>query len=131
LESQGEPLEPPAHYAGRTSQGEPISFDVLPDGSAVTNFLLAFDAVWLQPVQLGITEAPIAITGLFPISDDGRFRETVRAQHTTVVLEGSLDASGTATGSLHVDAVIVHRGMPRRCTTGEVGWTAQLVASAY
>jgi hypothetical protein len=97
----------------------------------VTNFLLAFDAVCLQPVELGIAEAPIAISGLLPISDDGRFRETVRAQHTTVALEGSLDASGTANGSLWVEAFVVHRGMPLRCTTGEVGWTAQLVAPAY
>jgi hypothetical protein len=106
-------------------------FGVVAGDQAVTGLMFTVDAPSRKPGDVGIADAPIAITGLFQISDGGHFRETVRAQQTTVVFEGSLRASGTATGSLLVDGVVVHPGMPRRWTTGHVAWTAQLVAPAY
>lgn len=123
--------ETAGHYAGTTSQGEPISFDVVSDGSAVTNILLAFDAACLQPVKLGITEAPIAITGLFPVSAGGRFGGTVRARDATVAIHGAFDGVGRASGSLRVEAVMVYRGTPRPCSSGPVRWNARLATPAY
>jgi hypothetical protein len=116
------------HYAGATSQGGPISFDIV-DGQAVTNIMFTADAPPRNPGDPGLADAPVAISGFFPI--DGRFGGTVRTQQTTVELVGWLDGSDVIQGTLCVDVVLVYRGTPRRCSSGPVSWSATLVPPAY
>jgi hypothetical protein len=79
----------------------------------------------------GLTDAPVAISGLFPVEADGRFGGTVRTQQTTVELAGALSGSDDVQGTLCIDVVLVYRGTPRRCSSGPVSWSATLVPPAY
>jgi hypothetical protein len=122
--------ESSAHYVGTTSQGGPISFDVV-GGREVANLMFTADARPRNAGDPGLADAPIAIAGPLPIRADGRFGGTVRTPQTTVEVEGVLNGFEVVHGSLRLDAVLVYRGSPRCYSSGPVSWSATLVSRAY
>jgi hypothetical protein len=101
------------------------------DGQVVTNIMFTADARPQSAGDPGLADAPVAISGLFPVEADGRFGGTVRTPQTTVELTGVLSGPDVVRGTFCVDVVLVYRGTPRRCSSGPVSWSATLVPPAY
>lgn len=79
------------HYAGATSEGEPVSFDVTP-GGAVTNVIAA------------LAGSVISISQLFPVDVDGRWGGEVLGKGVRTRIHGQLAAAG-AQGTLEAELV--------------------------
>ena len=82
-----------AHYAGATSQGEPISFD-LTEQDRVTNLLVTVSNHRRSEV--------FSITELFVVDGTGAWTGRVVGSDVTLRFRGRLETSGQASGSLHV-----------------------------
>jgi hypothetical protein len=112
------------HYTGTTEQDEPISFDVIVGGAALTNLTFMVKASCSSDGQT-IVDEPITVTGLFPIGLNGNFSDTVRGTDTEAVIDGTATSSSSTRGSLRVELVIPCGESNVVYSTGEVGWTAQ------
>jgi len=112
------------HYAGTTTQDGPISFDVGDGGTSLTCLTFKIDS-W-SPGQVGVTDEPITITGVFPISPDGHFGQTVTGNGIRAGVDGTVTPAGTASGKLLVALVVVNGGNDVECSSGEVRWQARL-----
>jgi hypothetical protein len=115
------------HYAGTTAQDEPISFDVVMDGKALTNLSFMIKASSSLGGHASIVDEPITIAGFLPVGRDGHFGDTVTGDGIRAVIEGTFAPAVTATGTLHVDLVVVHSGSDVECSSGEVSWQTRLV----
>jgi hypothetical protein len=82
------------HYAGATSEGEPVSFDVTEDGD-VTNVIAM------------LAGAVISISQRFLVDGKGRWGGEVSGRGVSTQIRGQLSASG-AEGTL--EAEIDHNG---------------------
>ena len=123
------------HYAGTTSQGKPIGFDVASDLNSATN--LAFSVSLTCKGNSGINAiiGNDSITfgadpwsfdptkswgGGFTLSDDSGVFKGGGSIH------GSFDTAGHASGTLQVDGTFHVEGVDDFvCTSGPVTWTAQ------
>lgn len=111
------------HYAGTTTQGEPLSFDVVDGGAFLT--CLTFKVDSCAPDDIGLSDEPITITGAFPIGGGGHFGDTVIGDGIKAVIDGTVRTAGTASGTLLVDLVVLHDGTDVECSSGDVRWTAR------
>lgn len=112
------------HYAGQTSQGKAISFDVAADLGSVTH--LAFTPVLTCP-SIGLTLSDQVLDlgeESLQLSPDWKFgvsgTATDQGAVLTLQVTGALAAPGTATGTLRVD--FSYNGVD--CSTGDVSWNA-------
>jgi hypothetical protein len=80
-----------------------------------------------SPGQVGVTDEPITITGVFPISRDGHFGDKVTGDGIRAAIEGTLTPAGIANGTLRVDVVVPHEGVAVDCSSGVVRWTATAI----
>jgi hypothetical protein len=97
------------HYAGATSEGEPVSFDVTDEGD-VTNVIASLDG------------AVISISQRFSVDGEGRWGGRVSGRRVSTRIGGRLSPSG-AEGSL--EAEIGHNGSSRK--VGPVSWRARRI----
>ncbi len=80
------------HYAGTTSQGEPISFDFT-ETNGVTNLIATLANVRQSEV--------ITVSAFFPVAHNGRWGGILSASDLTLRIEGHLREDGNADGILH------------------------------
>jgi hypothetical protein len=110
----------PAHYAGITSQGEPISYDLTEPGG-VTNLIVTVSN-HRRSELLSITEA-------FVVDASGAWVGLVVGSGVTLRFRGRFDTSGQASGSLHVtdDAAAAD---PANAPGLAVSWSARALPAA-
>ena len=99
------------HYAGTTAQGEPISFDVVDEGTAVTNVVVVFTAT---PVG---RPAVLTITRQLPVDVRGRWTAVFKSAGFDGHLSGQISSSEAGTGSLRLDP------------GGSIAWQAKRVTA--
>jgi Divergent InlB B-repeat domain len=132
------PPPPPAHavaghYAGTTSQGKSIVFDVSSDGSTVTGLITNVD-VNCEEVQGFTVNGDLDLSQVvFPVKTDFTFGDSATATNpdgSTVSLSvtGQLSSTNTsASGTIRYDITIPdipNPGDTLHCSTGPVTWTA-------
>jgi len=117
------PMVPAGHYAGTTSQGEPISFDVSDAGSGVTNVIVLVDG----PLQ-GIPNTTISISQTFPIDEAGRWGGVIHGAGVRVRIRGRVTGPNAA-GTVRVALESSRQSSPPRDSTPVVPWRAHLVAT--
>ena len=83
-------------YAGTTSQGKPITFDVSPDGKAVTNVKLGYDLNCTEVQGFTLT-GTIRIPGPLAINADGTF--LINHQYSEPDYREKVDFGGKLTQS--------------------------------
>ena len=96
------------HYAGATSEGEPVSFDVTDDG--VTNVIAFLDG------------AVISISQRFTVDGEGWWGGAASGRRVRTRIRGQLGPTG-AEGVL--EAEIGHNGSSH--TAGPVSWRARRI----
>ncbi len=117
------------HYAGTTSQGRSIIFDIAPDVTSVSNIVVYSDVTCTE-VPMTIPDVPLDLTGVsFPIAPDWTFgfNESVSDPATgtgNFALHGALSVSGGATGTLRIDMALNTSYGVVHCSTGDVTWNA-------
>ena len=111
----------PGHYAGQTSQGGTISFDVSPLDLHVSNLMLTVTARRPHGGR-AVIDLPVAVGRIIPVQPGGRWRAKVAGEGVTVGIEASLNGSGIK-GDLRVD---IESDGGERLTTGPVTWYARL-----
>jgi len=119
------------HYAGTTSQGLPVSFDIPAGVTIVENLYIGIDWTCVDTPVKPWWKAS-SYPGYFAtIEADLGFSYTSKSANpdgsTELVLTGRLTPPGTATGRLRIDLVSNRNawGIPNlRCSTGDVSWTA-------
>jgi hypothetical protein len=120
------------HYAGTTSQGKPIAFDVASDMNSLAN--LAFTVALTCQFPDGIGVIPnLAIS--FGADDPWTFDpsknwgDPFNAGNDVLQLSGSIhgsfDATGHASGTLQVDGVLHTDSGDANCSSKPLTWTAQ------
>jgi hypothetical protein len=130
------PAVPNGHYAGQTSQGASISFDVSGNGTSLSNLTISFVVEPCTPPDMTLNaDADGGSTG---ISGDGSFSISLPSYSTTVDLfpavadfsiEGKLTPAGVATGTLSQGASFTNqKGVQHVCASGPVAWTATRTA---
>jgi hypothetical protein len=120
------------HYAGTTSQGKDISFDVTAGLSSLTN--LTFAVIVTCQASEGIAIAfnlPISFDPNDPWTLDanknldGTFNGGDDTFSNTGSIHGSFDSAGHASGTLQVDGVLHTDSGDLNCSSKPVTWTAQ------
>jgi hypothetical protein len=111
----------PGHYVSLTTQESYVHLEVYPDGRALTNLRVEFDADCSPPPRLSIPfdvtgDVPIDQNGAFSVataSGDGRLRLTLRANFNPAgALSGTFRVSGSATSAR----------TPQECDSGNVAF---------
>ena len=122
---------PNRHYAGTTSQGKNLSFDILSDGATIANFQADISAPCSPS---GTLTGTLPVTATVSVQPDGTFSSGPLAGTFPVngipfsftgSGQGAFDASGTATGTFQVHASGDLGGTHYECDTGTVTWTAR------
>jgi hypothetical protein len=117
----------PGRYAGTSSQGKSVAFDVNPELTGLTalNFVVDLPC---QEVSFVFTNLPINLTGFAPLTADWRFGVSYSESDSEVAVNvtfgGVLAVSGPASGTLRVDLTINTDAGPVHCSSGDVSWTA-------
>ena len=115
-------------YAGTTSQGKALSFDVAPDVTALSGLTTLIDMSCNLPIDM--TNLTFPVEGL-PIRPDWSFGgsdsvTTSNGSTFDISLDGRLSMPGNASGTLRVGLSLVVPVFGRiSCSTGDVTWTAQ------
>jgi hypothetical protein len=115
-------MVPAGHYAGTTSQGEPISFDVSDAGRVVTNIIVVVDV----PLQGG-RNTTISISQTFPIDEAGRWGDVVHGAGVRVRIRGRATGPDAA-GTLRVALEGTGQRSSKRHSAATVSWRARLVS---
>ena len=122
----------PGAYAGTTSQGKALTFNVSADGTGVSDISTTID-VNCTEVQGFTLTVPLTSTAgaVFPINPDLTFdanQHQVASDGTTldIAFHGALTATAGGSGTLQVDLMVPN--VPGvgdvHCSTGPVTWTA-------
>jgi len=130
------PAVPNGHYAGQTSQGALISFDVSGNGTSLSNLSISLVLQICEPSDMTLnSDADGGSTG---ISGDGSFAISLPSYASTVDLtpsiasfsiEGKLTPAGTGTGTLNQGASFTtQKGVHHDCASGPVTWSASRTA---
>ena len=118
----------PGHYAGTTSQGKPIGFDVAADSASLTNLSVTTD-LQCSEVPVVLRDVPITLPGPIALTPDRTFGGSFSGGDNDVSLsgtaQGSFDSAGNGTGTLKVDITVNTDSGPVHCSTGNVTWTAK------
>ena len=123
-----DPAPRAGHYAGQTSQGKSISFDVAPDLNSLTNLHFAVGLECQTPDGSGIVpNIGISFSDSWALDSTkhwgGPFTLSGGPASGGGSISGSFDAAGHASGVLHVDLTIGNGAL--NCTSKDVTWTAQ------
>jgi hypothetical protein len=126
------PRAQPGPFAGTTSQGRPISFEVTSLGLSVRGFVIGYAAARTPPAQYTgtLTLSPSGPSGHVAIGTDRRFTlnfgpAVVSDDTLTAAIAGTFDASGTnASGTVQLHAVATRSGTRYECDTGSLTWSA-------
>jgi len=119
------------HYAGTTSQGKPIAFDVSADGKTVSNLSFGYDLNCTEVQGFTVTDSLDGI-GPFPVNADltfgGSGSDGDSTGKVTISVNGQLSSSASASGTLSIALELYN--VPSvgtlHCSTGgtPVTWTA-------
>jgi hypothetical protein len=109
---------PGAHYVGTTNQNYPISFDVSPDGTSLTNVVTTVNGTCGQSYSSNSTF-------LFPITGDTISGDDTEA-FPYLKMRGSFTSPASASGTL--DAFHPGSGPPVYCNALAVEWRARTTA---
>jgi Calx-beta domain/RTX calcium-binding nonapeptide repeat (4 copies) len=117
----------PGHYAGTTSQGKAIGFDVASDSASLTNLSLTAD-LQCSEVPVILRDFPLMAPGPISVATDRTFGGSFSGSASDVSLSGSLqgsfDPAGAGTGTIKVDITITLETGPVHCSSGNVTWNA-------
>jgi hypothetical protein len=111
------------HYTGQTEQGEPISFDVTDAGTTVANILFSINGDrgrWPTTV--------ITIAHAFAIDSGGSWGDHLQGASIRVTIEGRLDRSAEARGTLRVGSATGQPAMNDRAADA-IRWRARRVSA--
>ena len=127
---------PNGHYAGQTSQGASIAFDVSGNGTSLSNLTISLVLELCEPPDTTLNAD--ADGGSAGIAGDGTFSISLPSYSTTVgqtpaeasfSIEGKLTPAGTGTGTLNQGASFTNeKGVKHVCASGPVTWTATRTA---
>jgi hypothetical protein len=116
------------HYAGQTSQGKPVSFDVAADVKSLNHFNATVDLtcsevpIVLRNFPFDLQDAPIDLTSTWTFGFSIPVSESDVSGN--IALSGALSTTGPATGSIKIDLAIPVSGGTVHCSTGTVTWSA-------
>jgi hypothetical protein len=114
----------PGHYAGSTSKGGNVQFDVSADGTTVSNVDISYLAI-CQPTAILTNE--ISSSGPFTIAPDGSFDASGSGDGLTVSFTGTWQGDGSsAAGNVQIHQSFDDSGTHYECDTGATTWTASL-----
>jgi hypothetical protein len=123
------------HYAGTTSQGRSITFDVASDLTNLTNLQFFVDmscpSAGLSIPAVGVDAAHGLLPGTIGLAADWSFGLSYPANDSnasrTIALNGKLTAPGSASGTVRYDIDIFDvPGLGTvHCSSGDVTWNAQ------
>jgi len=127
-----DPAPRAGHYAGQTSQGKAIAFDVSPDLASVAN--LSF-AILLEctapggPTIIINNFGPITFgSGTWPLDPSKHWGDTFTIGGDALTgkgsIAGSFDSAGHASGTLNVDITIHLDSGDLGCSSKSVSWSA-------
>ncbi len=115
------------HYAGTTSQGRAVRFDVNPELNLVTGLVVNLD-VTCPSVGLSLPDEPLEFPPL-QLSADWKFGITDSYSDSdgsaSIRFAGALSVDGPASDSIRLDLVVNTVIGPVSCSTGDVTWSAQ------
>ena len=125
------PIAQDGHYAGKTSNETPITFDVSGGGTQMTNLAtgqINVSCTPFIPLQGGGIEgsSPLSADGSFSISNpsfSGMIGDSPTVGH--LAIQGKITGS-TATGTLNEGVAFTSDGVSYTCDSGTVTWTAAL-----
>lgn len=110
----------PGHYAGITSQGESISFDLTQE-DVVTNLIVTVSNHQRSDV--------FSITKPFPVDASGACAAVVAGSDVTLRFRARLEANGQASGSLHITDAATETN-PANPPSRAVSWSARATQAA-
>jgi hypothetical protein len=116
----------PGHYAGSSSDGSALGFDVAGDGSGLTNLTFTVHA---SCFILGTSpDLPMTVPGPVSINADRTFSTSFSGGRPELsangTMQGSFDASGNASGTLEGTTTVSLGGVSLPCPFS-VDWSAQ------
>jgi hypothetical protein len=118
----------PGHYAGTTSQGKAIGFDVAADSASLTNLSVTTD-LQCSEVPVVLRDFPITLPGPITVNPDRTFGGSFSGGDSELSvsgsLQGSFDPTGNGTGTLKVDITVNTDSGQVHCSSGNVTWTAK------
>jgi hypothetical protein len=115
-------------YAGTTSQGRAVTFDVSPDLTLVTGFSIYMD-VNCPSVGVVLPNERIDVPFPLPLTQDWKFSISDSYSDAdgsiSIRIDGGLAIAGPATGTLRLDMSLNLPFGVVQCSTDNVTWTAQ------
>ncbi len=119
------------HYAGQTSQGKAIAFDVSADSTSVSNLTFTADLTCTELPGVTVRDFPLDFGGPITVNADRSFGGPVSGSSSdgSVTLSGtfagSFDAAtGAGSGSFSIDLTINDPSGALHCSSGQVTWNA-------
>jgi hypothetical protein len=117
----------PGHYAGTTSQGRSIGFDVAADSTSVSSVSFATD-LQCSEIPAIVRNFPVTLPGPITVTPGRTFAGSFSGGDADISVSGSLQATfdpdGKGTGTLNVDITVNTDGGPVHCSSGNVTWNA-------
>jgi hypothetical protein len=116
-------------YAGSTSQGKSLSFDISPTVTSLANLHTYVDLNCVE-LPISVPDAELDFAGVsFPIAADWSFNYTDQYSDADgsikLAFSGKLSMPGNASGTLRIDLAVNTPVGTVNCSTGTVSWTAQ------
>ena len=122
------PSPHPGAYAGTTSQGKSIGFDVSGDGKTIMNLKAVVD-LNCQELPIPISDTPVELSDPISVQIDHTFAANFRYGSGSGILFGSVvgsfDAAGHAAGTLTAEFDFYPQGRLTHCPSGSLTWNAQ------
>jgi len=117
----------PGHYAGTTSQGKAIGFDVAADSASLSNLAVTADLQCSEiPAQL--RDASFTLPGPIAVGADRTFGGPFSGGDSDIGIAGSLTGSfdplGKGTGTIRIDITVNTDSGPVHCSSGDMTWNA-------
>ena len=109
------------HYAGTTSQGKAIGFDVAADLASLTNLDFVVD-LQCQEAPIVLHDLDVPVGGPYSIAADKTFTVSVSGSTSSgslsINVHGAFDPEGKASGTLQVDFTVNTSAGTVHCSTG-------------
>jgi Calx-beta domain/RTX calcium-binding nonapeptide repeat (4 copies) len=125
-----DPTPRSGHYAGTTSQGKAISFDVAADLSSLSNVAFSVDLICQAPQgdvivpDFGFSSGSATVALDANKNWGGPFSSSDDQASTNGSIRGSFDSAGHASGTLQVDIVVHTDSGDVTCSSKPLTWTA-------
>jgi RTX calcium-binding nonapeptide repeat (4 copies) len=109
----------PGHYVALTTQERYVHLEVYPDGRALTNLRVEFDAACAPPPPIAL---PFDVGGDIAIAQDGRFSVASSEGGLRLTLTAAFDAAGRMAGTFAVDGTVEAGDTRRECHSGAIAF---------